>query len=34
MKIWQKAISAKKMGVATKEQEELLKNGHWKDERR
>ena len=27
---WQDAIRAHKNGTATKEQEELLKNGHWK----
>lgn len=27
---WQKAIRAKKNGVATDEQKEMLDNGHWK----
>lgn len=27
---WQDAIRARKKGTATKEQEELLDNGHWK----
>lgn len=32
-KIWQKAITAKKNGSATKEQKELLKNGHHKSKK-
>ena len=28
--VWEDAIKARKVGTATKEQEELLKNGHWK----
>ena len=27
---WQDAITARKNGTITKEQEEMLKNGHWK----
>ena len=29
-KEWNKAIAANKVGKATKEQKEMLKNGHWK----
>ena len=28
--VWEDAIKDRKVGTATKEQEELLKNGHWK----
>ena len=31
-KKWYDAIHARKNGTATKEQEELLKNGHWKEQ--
>lgn len=31
-KKWYDAIRARKNGTATKEQEELLKNGHWKEQ--
>ena len=32
-KEWQSAIRARKNGTATKEQKEMLDNGHWKDKR-
>lgn len=30
MRKWQDAVNARRSGTTTKEQEELLKNGHWK----
>lgn len=32
-KEWQAAIRARKNGTATKQQKEMLDNGHWKDKR-
>ena len=29
-KEWKRAIDARKKGTATKEQKEMLDNGHWK----
>lgn len=29
-KEWKRAIAARKKGTATKEQKEMLDNGHWK----
>lgn len=33
LKEWKAAIYARKNGTATKQQEEMLDNGHWKDKR-
>ena len=32
-KTWDKAIKANKKGIATDEQKEMLKNGHWKSKK-